>query len=157
MFLIYKGSTAVYDPGKGTHRGIVSMKTETKQAGKQRNRVSSPFSLTLTTRWCLLQRRRWPGSVLMPGKCSLRAGTGVLVYCGHCVVCTQLGLLLTLGGFRAGGIGAFSCAGCFHYTPSTYFCTAPRQHTPGSPPPSNTVQSSCPLWSNRLKGPSGIH
>lgn len=117
MFLIYKGSTAVYDPGKGTHRGIVSMKTETKQAGKQRNRVSSPFSLTLTTRWCLLQRRRWPGSVLMPGKCSLRAGTGVLVYCGHCVVCTQLGLLLTLGGFRAGGIGAFSCAGFFSLHP----------------------------------------
>lgn len=84
MFLIYKRSTAVYDPGRGTHQEMISIKPETKQAGKQRSHVSSPFSLTLTTRWCLLQRRRWPGGVSMPGKRRLRAGTGVLVYCGHC-------------------------------------------------------------------------
>lgn len=48
---------------------------------------------TLTPRRCLPQSPDGPGSALTPGKCSLRAGTSVLAYCGQsqgCVVSTEL-------------------------------------------------------------------
>lgn len=77
----------------------------------------SPPHRTLTTRQCLLQSLDWPRSILMPGKCSLRAETSVLVYCGHLKAVWSL--QRCFGALGGGEISAFSCAGCFHPTPPT--------------------------------------
>ena len=78
-----------------------------------------PLDRTLTTQQYLLQSLDWPLSALMPGKCSLCAGTSVLLYYGHLKAVWSLQNLFSGGlggGGGGGGIAAFSCAGCFHST-----------------------------------------
>lgn len=105
---------------------IYQRETELSQAMKQCDTVNrlnrkitykTPPHRSLTTRQCLLQSQDWPRGILMPGKCSLRAGTSVLVYCGHLKAVWSLQSYF--GGLGGGEISAFSCAGCFHYTPPT--------------------------------------
>lgn len=91
----------------------------------------TPPHSTLTTRQCLLQSLDWPLSILMPGKCSLRAGTSVLVYCGPsqgCVVSTE-----SLWRFRWGRDQCIFMCRVFSIHPANRLSMAPSRHTPGPP------------------------
>ncbi len=114
----------------------------------------SPPHRTLTTRQCLLQSLDWPRSILMPEKCSLRAGTSVLVYCGHLKAVWSLQSYF--GGLGGGEISAFSCTGCFHSTPPTDSVWHRLDTHQGHRclPSQYSISS---VWSNRLKELSGIH